>query len=223
VVFDDGDPEGKEPAALPPGEVIAAAPLTPARRIKGQRRGAYGAQLSKIDRDTLINSIKGGATFTAAAKLIGRDKTTIERWRMKGAAGQRGYARLYYDMEVARGHSLVRLHLFTNQKAMAAGADGRLALALLDRHDPEFRELRSIRARGEATAEVVVATGAVADGGVAKAAARITYKLSWEDDSPVNFPGLQRREAPIEVSALQPGGNGGRPSANDDEDAEETG
>ncbi len=203
--------ENKAGGVPPEDAVDAAPPIVPFSRKKGRQRGLYGTRLSKQQRDLLLRCIREGGTFAAAAASIGRDRSTIERWRIYGREGRPGYARLYLDMEEARGYHLMRLHNFTAKKATEETADGRLALALLDRHDPEFRELRSAR-RQEASVEVVTAAGVQTDGAAgAKVATRVTYSLSWDDGSPVRFPGLHG--VPLALPAGEPGGNGGRPKA----------
>ena len=204
--FADDEPPDEEPVqdAEKVAEAIDAPAMEPSSvRKRGMKRGIYGLRLGKKDRATLIAAIRGGATDTAAAQLIGRSRASIAGWRMLGAEGKPGYARLYYEMETARGHALTHLHLFANQKATEPSADGRLAVALLDRNDPEFRELRASR-RTEVSTEIVAAAG-VSAGGAASVGARVTYSLSWDDGAPIRVPGLVG--APL-FRAIEPGGNG---------------
>jgi hypothetical protein len=214
VILYDEEREKREreekDSGVPPEDLTAAEPLFERRR-SGQTRGPYGARLSKSDRKLMIQALEGGCTLGAMAQLLGRAKSTIEDWRSKGAAGVPGYAALYRDMERAMGRSIHRLHVKTNTEAVKKEADGRLALALLDRRDPEFIAFRTAR-RAEGSVEVVAAAGVQSEGAAgAKVAARITYSLSWEDGSPVRFPGLHG--APLALPAVEPGGNGGRPKA----------
>jgi hypothetical protein len=233
VKFYDGEDDAPEiepsSEAPPPEDQEAAAAIEPNKRPKGRTRGPYGTRLSPTDRKLFLDALRAGCSFAAAAMSIGRSRDTVERWRMLGRAameGQKagkGYGLLYHDMEKARGHSLRRLHVITQVKAKD---DGRLALALLDRHDPDFRELREMR-RAALSAEVVTGAAASSTEGAAGAqvAAKVTYTLTWDDGSPIGFPGLFPNAAPAIAALVAPGGNGGngdgkreRPDDGEDDD-----
>jgi hypothetical protein len=176
------DAEAAQPPSLPQHKEFAT------HRKFTRHRGLYGARLSKLDRDRFLQALREGATLSAAAMLIGRSRATIESWRIKGAAGERGYALFYYHMEQAMGHTLKRWHNTVN---IAALKDPRLALSLLDRHDPDFRRLRAMN-RAEMSTEIVAVAGTPAGGAAAgpAVAARMRYTLTWDDGEPVGFPGL---------------------------------
>lgn len=193
------------PDEIPAADVEAAAP--PSRRL-GQQRGAFGTRLSPKDRAQFMEALRQGATFGAAAMLIGRSRNTIERWRIRGRAGVKGYVKLYEDMEKAKGRSINRLHEIAHK---AAAEDGRLALALLDRLDPEFKSLREQK-RPESSVEVVTQGGVLnSDGSMSKNMTRVRYHLSWDDGAPVKFPGIGQ---PLLSGTLEPDA-----ASDDDEEA----
>ena len=177
----------------------------------------------------MLETFKGGGTISAAAAAIGRHPDTIKRWREWGRAGKPGYVKLYQDIELAIGHTLRRLHFKVNFEATKETADGKLALALLDRLDPDFIKNRMPR-HPEMSAEVVTGAATMIEGGAAaKAATKIAFKLTWDDGEPVRFPGLFSEQAVPALAAVAPGGNGdgggngGPPqgSASDDSDEPE--
>jgi len=197
---DPPEREDPPPDEIPPEDRVAALPSSLVREPKHQR-GLYGARLHKRDREILLEALRGGASIAAAAALIGRDRSTISRWRMLGAEGRPGYRKFYLDSEQALGHALRRLH---NAANLAASTDGRLALALLDRLDPDFRALRAARRSGAASvvADFIAQPSDVS--GQPGMAARVTYTLSWDDGTPLGLPGIPG--TPFEM--LKPGGNG---------------
>jgi hypothetical protein len=199
---------------IPPEDLGHAAPLNPSKRPPRRQRGPYGTRLSKMDRELFLQCLRAGGTLTAAAKFIGRSRTTVERWRSFGREGRPGYARLYYDTERAMGHCLMRLEAFAVKKATEATADGRLALALADRLDPQLIALRQSGRQNTAVQVVASASSSGEETKSTAAAQVITYRLSWDDGEPMDIPGITSKPAAIEARSepfipTAPGGGNG--------------
>lgn len=230
------------PPGAPPDSPDSPPPEKPNAGGLRIAKKPYGPRLSRIDRALLLRTLEQTGSKSTAARRIGRDPDTLTEWLRLGRAGVRFYAQLTYDIERAMSAALHRLHAKVTVEALKddvepprpalppgspppppamsaaerarLGIDrGKLALAYLDRIDPDLAEQRWRGRRPVLTGEI--AAGVENGGSGKKAAARVAFQLTWaEDGSDLDIPGpplgAQRLLDAASFHAAKPaGGNGG--------------
>lgn len=108
----------------------------------GKRKGGRPSRLTSVVEAKYLQALRAGSSYTDAARFVGLNPVTVDRWRRRGRGADQlpatpEYVRFVRLCDEARASVKVRL---TGNLLERSRVDHHAALAMLRHLDPEWRD-----------------------------------------------------------------------------------